>query len=512
MNATALVARAPIILTAQRRDIVVIGIVLVASAIFLLADARTAPIILWDESRNVVNALEMRRAGLGLVTTYGGAPDLWNTKPPLLIWLMAVSTMLFGPSEWALRLPSALAALGTLFLVMTFVRRATGSVATAVFAAGALLLSPGFFGEHGARTADYDSLLLFFVTAYLFLLFSVVHRARPAASTMVAAGLLIAGAVLTKSIAGLIPGAGVAVYLIATARLPRLWRSARYARMLVAALAPVLLFFLAREAVGPGYLAAAWRNDVVGRFSESLIGAQSPPWFYAEILYAGWFLAGALLLLLPIVFADVKGKARAALTYSLCIAGVSLVALSFASTKLLHYALPIFPLLAVAAAIIARAMAGKIAGAWARGSRPSAASGLLVLLCALLTANFAATAVHWRYRGFPERQFYTQAMYGSLFASLQRQGAHRIHVIDPGFVLEGVPHYAPLLRGYQLMWRDRGLDVRHHVDAGSVEGQRGVVASCDPLSADALRRRGPVMAEVEGCVAIRRPGGGQPAP
>ena len=33
------------------------------------------PIQLWDESRNVVNALEMQRSGLALVTTYDGAPD-----------------------------------------------------------------------------------------------------------------------------------------------------------------------------------------------------------------------------------------------------------------------------------------------------------------------------------------------------------------------------------------------------------------------------------------------------
>jgi len=115
---------------------------LVAAAVFLCADARTAPFTLWDESRNIVNALEMRRTGFSLVTTYGFEPDLWNTKPPLLIWLMMGSVALFGPAEWALRLPSLVSSLGTLALLLWFTRRVTGSLATALFAGAMLLLSP----------------------------------------------------------------------------------------------------------------------------------------------------------------------------------------------------------------------------------------------------------------------------------------------------------------------------------------------------------------------------------
>ena len=51
------------------------------------------PLQLWDESRNANNALELALSARGLsgwrAPTFGGAPDHWNTKPPLLIWLMA---------------------------------------------------------------------------------------------------------------------------------------------------------------------------------------------------------------------------------------------------------------------------------------------------------------------------------------------------------------------------------------------------------------------------------------
>ena len=53
------------------------------TALFIGLDIAERPIALWDESRLAVNALEMRQRGFSLVTTYGFAPDLWNTKPPL---------------------------------------------------------------------------------------------------------------------------------------------------------------------------------------------------------------------------------------------------------------------------------------------------------------------------------------------------------------------------------------------------------------------------------------------
>ena len=98
------------------------------TALFIGLDIAERPIALWDESRLAVNALEMRQRGFSLVTTYGFAPDLWNTKPPLLIWLQAGSIDLFGAREWAIRLPSLLAAVATAGLTLRFAWRLSASL------------------------------------------------------------------------------------------------------------------------------------------------------------------------------------------------------------------------------------------------------------------------------------------------------------------------------------------------------------------------------------------------
>jgi len=454
MQWPASVGRAP-------RERLLIAAFLIAGCIFLFMDGRTVPIILWDESRTAANALEMRSTGFSLVTTYEFRPDLWNTKPPLLIWLMTGSMSLFGPSEWAIRLPSALAAAGTLLCLILFVRRVTLSITTALLAAAMLLLSPGFFGEHGARTGDYDALLLFFVTAALQLSYFAIHRARPALKLLVAIGLVVALAGLTKTVSGFVPLAGAGLYLLATGRWVRLlsnWR--RYAVAVVIGVAPLLIFYLAREAASPGYLAAAMHNDLGGRFTQPLTARVTGPSYYVTELFVGWFFAGPLLLLAPLAARCVSKRNRALLLWSLYVSAGTLAVYSASSTRLIHYVLPAFPWLATLAAISVRsAMERFVVTSWRGGNRQLAVAVMLALL--LFTAQMTAKALHWRYEAFPNRQFPPQASYGEAFAELADRGIRAVTVVDPGIKVGDLSEYAPLVHVHKLFWLEKGFRATH---------------------------------------------------
>src|SRR4051812_9188165 len=65
------------------------------------------------ESRNALNAIEMKENGNYLVPYYDGKPDMWNTKPPLLLWFQVFFMKTIGVDEIAVRLPSAIAAFFT---------------------------------------------------------------------------------------------------------------------------------------------------------------------------------------------------------------------------------------------------------------------------------------------------------------------------------------------------------------------------------------------------------------
>lgn len=126
------------------------------------------PIRTWDESRLAINAYEMLHNGNWLVTTFEGTPDLWNTKPPLMIWLQVVCMKIFGISELGLRLPSAIAGFLTVILLMLFLRRWLNSYWPGFNASLILITSYGYVNVHVTRTGDYDSLLVLFLTASAF--------------------------------------------------------------------------------------------------------------------------------------------------------------------------------------------------------------------------------------------------------------------------------------------------------------------------------------------------------
>ena len=484
-----------------RESVIGVGVVLLAAA-FLFFDAHPMPILLWDESRNIVNALEMDRSGYGLVTTYQGQADLWNTKPPLMIWLMVASVRIFGASEWALRLPGMLAYLGTLAIVMAFVRRISGSIWAGAFAAALLVISPAALGEHGARTADYESLLTLFVTGYLVLLFFALHRVRADGMQLALIALCIVGAAMTKSVAGIMPGIGVGVYLLLTRRFSRLWSSWGYLITGVAVVCAVAAFFLLREAEALGYLAAAWYNDIGGRFTAALETDRKPVTFYLADLWAGYFAGTVLLILAPLVLRRMPPRSRAAAVYGLSIILAFLAVISLAGSKLHHYVLPILPMMAIVAALMFRTIVNRL-GRALHGGVPRERLIAWLLLAAAVVPLISATqgAIARRYLVEPSYEGGASRRYGPLFERLALQPLP-VTVIDPGFAKYGDAHYVAVLQAYRLLWERRGVTIGWSIaDDPAV---RGVVASCKPEVVPTLLAQGGEIGGVPGCAAIVR--------
>lgn len=475
-------------------------------AIFLFLVGRPIPILIWDEGRIVISAMEMRHSGIGLVTTYDHHQDLWNTKPPLLIWLMTASTALLGANEFALRLPSLLSAIGTVGLVMCFLYRITFSAAVSAFGGIALAASISFFGEHGARTADYDALLTFFTTGYLILLFFAVHRTHPSKSWLLLAGSLAAGALMTKGIAGAIPGTGFLLYLLLTRRLPRVFKTPSYLIGALIAIAPVLLFLILREEADPGYLQAMIYNDATGRFKEALDDHAGPPWYYLETtFFNGLFSLGVAALLAPFTLAVAKGRVRSALLFSLCVALGQLSVVTMTSTKLSHYYLPAYPFVAIASALAVQIIHTRLQTQVVSGQVPRHRLWIAMIVSSLLLMLGVARAIDVDQALLFEREHYPRTRYGALFDKLPNDRA-AVLTIEPGWTIPDDPHYAPELRFYMMIAREKGRVIEQ---TGSLPRRASapvgwILASCNPSVAPLLKARAAeIVIEHEGCIASR---------
>ncbi len=475
------------------------------AALFLGADVARHPIVLWDESRLAVNALEMSRSGLSLVTTYGFSPDLWNTKPPLLIWLEAGSLRLFGPSEWALRMPSLLAAIATVALVMRFSWRLGRSRFVTVAAPFMLLLSPGFFGLHAAQSGDYEMLLCLFTTAYLLLLFELLHTRRPDLGRVLLCGLLIAGACLTKGVAGLVPGVGVLAYVLVSRRWPRLFKTPWYG---LAALVVVVLvggFYALRERAAPGYLSAVMNNELGGRYLRGMSGHVQPPYYYVEYVFT-LFACGPLLLLLFVApFLRWKPtKSAAFLTYANFVTVGLLVVYSLSRTKIFWYLVPVYPVVSIAVAIAARRVLQALP------YRPGQPVQLANLAVALLAIYMVGNGLYQKIVVFPPFEDTPQSRYGRVFAQLDGQGLRQVRTLDGGVENnDDLVDYTPQRRFYSLVWGDRGLNIRGQDPGQPVAlGAGEVLVTCDPRYLGWVSARGPSVTSIADCAAVVAPASG----
>src|SRR5690349_15413540 len=102
-------------MTEKQSSVLSIVLLAIACLLFFTAGSASVPLLGSDEPRYAEVAKEMMQ-GHDYIVPYLGHMA-WFEKPIALYWLIALSFKLFGVNEFAARLPSACAALGTIALV-----------------------------------------------------------------------------------------------------------------------------------------------------------------------------------------------------------------------------------------------------------------------------------------------------------------------------------------------------------------------------------------------------------
>ena len=147
------------------------AISVVASTIFFTSLGKAR---LWDrdEPRNAGCAVEMMERGDLVVPIFND--ELRHQKPALLYWFMIAAYSIFGISEFAARLPSAILAVGSTLLTYGIARRLFDS---SIALLAAIALSSSIMFCVAARAATPDSVLIFFSTLGMY--FYVVGTFAP---------------------------------------------------------------------------------------------------------------------------------------------------------------------------------------------------------------------------------------------------------------------------------------------------------------------------------------------
>jgi 4-amino-4-deoxy-L-arabinose transferase-like glycosyltransferase len=379
-----------------------LGLVLLAAAVLLVGLGSGQPLssheaLLAETARNMaldrpVTLADGSQPSPWLVPNFGGEVRL--RKTPLPYWMVAGLARLTGRVDaWTARLPSALAAAGTIALLMLLLRRQHDR-RTALLGGAALATSAGFLIV--ARSALSDMPMTLLTTACIAALWmGVERRGGRRFAWFVLAGAAAGLAMLAKGPAPALVLAGpiaVAAGLM-IARLTRARRrgesvAAEWAWMLGGA-AGGLVVFAAIALPWPAYVYAhvphaweVWKGESFDRATGDY-GHQEAIWFYLvrlPALVAPWtvfFLYGLVLAARDTLRSAAARPPASAprvadrgwLLYAWAWFLGPLAAFSLAAGKQDHYILPLLPAAAAYTGMAMRHLLAPAAGAAVRAGR-----------------------------------------------------------------------------------------------------------------------------------------------
>lgn len=324
-----------------RRAFALLAVALVAAPL-----AASAPLFDPDEGLHAAIAQEMVRRGDYVTPTFLGEPFL--DKPILFFWAEAASLRLLGDHEAAIRLPPLLFGLFGMVAVAALARAMFGESAglTSGIAYGTMILPLAV-----SQVAVHDVGLIGFMCVACWCLVRVVDadvasafRRKPLFLSVLA-GLGLGLSILTKGLVGIVI-AGIFAACLGVYRPAAIVRLAIALTIAVAVAVLVALpWYVAMEGAHPGYLHYYFvERHLQGYLTATQRHAGRPFWYYLPIV-AGGALPWTAYLVAAVRSARLNPLRLVVWAWL----AIALVFLSIGESKLVTYALPLFPALAILA-------------------------------------------------------------------------------------------------------------------------------------------------------------------
>ncbi len=246
---------------------------------------------LWapDEPRYAQIAREAWEGGSLLVLHICG--DLYPDKPPLVYWLAGLAGKLGGWTDFAVRVPSILATIGSAWIAARIARRHFGETVaswTPTFYLGSAMVI--WFGGR----LQLDPLLAFFCLAAVDLIWNESGDARARSRRLLLAGLCAGLAALCKGpVAWLFVGFALVVLSAVprAARASARWSVAAWSGFVVLAVAPVATWATAASLREPALWRPLFLGQHLGRATSADAPHAGPPWEHAwqmPLLFLPW--------------------------------------------------------------------------------------------------------------------------------------------------------------------------------------------------------------------------------
>lgn len=388
---------------------------------------------MWDEARNGINAIEMLQNGKIFVTHFDNQPDMWNSKPPLLIWSVAISMKIFGLNTFALRLPSVLSCLAIAIYCFFYFKKYFNSILIGIISGFVLVTSVGFIDYHVSRNGDFDGMLsmwMFFYSTQFFIY--LINRNR---KNLILFSFYLACAILTKGIAGCLVLPGLLIFLITSKEHFSVFKKKELYLLPLLGFFVGILYYIIREQLNSGYISAVIENEITGRYTATNEGHVGSSMFYIDLLvdahfkYWIYFLPCCILL----VFFQSSFAIKKAMLFLIIQSLAYLFVVTFSHTKLPWYDAPLFPFFAAIIALGVYQLLIEIINIIKTKNDFAVIfiKGVIILLIFIVPVqNILATSIRGEKETYYQELFYGDFM-NNVFSYIPKQ--HKIIVVSEDY-------------------------------------------------------------------------------
>lgn len=310
------------------------------SALLLFGNLHRGDLSGYDDAVYAHEGKQMLLSGDWWTVRLNGRLDF--DKPPLFVWLEAVSFSVFGLSDWAAKFPAALLGFGTLLLVYAIARELSDSTWVANLAL-VVLASTQYFLKYAMHAMTDVPFTFFFALALWCYLKAWPQRPQ----WWLGCGAAIACCILMRSILGLLVVGVIGLHLLCLRRAQVLGSSLFWVGCVLALGAPLLWYVAQYQLYGPEFLGRHFAFTVenarsiqpVGNTSW-LLGLAEYPWLLLKLYWPWWPC-----LLFGLAWAAKQTWRNAAAVPGLLLLWVLCVMVPFSliESKVLRYLLPAFP-------------------------------------------------------------------------------------------------------------------------------------------------------------------------
>ena len=339
------------------------------------------PLIDYDESIYAQVAREALQNHSQLDLTWLGyiaqhKPPQFFDKPPLIIWLVETSQLVFGVNEFSARLWTAIFAILTLPLVFLFTQKLSQSFAAAILSVAAFFAAFQF--DDFAGVLQLDIPVGFFVLLALYSFWQARENDRYHLLFWAAMGL----GVMTKSVIGLLPLPIVLIFSVPAADFKWL-KSKNFMLGGLLFLAIILPWHILQQIhYGKAFWDQYLTYHLLKRYAVTLDSNGGSAHFYADIFFRQGILFGCLMLSLAHFIArSFKSKPHFFPTVALLLI---FLFFSAAATKLPPYILVVYPYAAIMIGMTLAALAGSLENFWKNSGNIFIAAVIFVFVVASL--------------------------------------------------------------------------------------------------------------------------------